>query len=83
MLVHLRIGRTLKFGEKITVKSVEEFRKGIGAEELETVDCLREIISGCRADLVESIKWNGPNFSVGEQDRITLGEVVPVSETGA
>ncbi len=55
------------------MKTVESFRSTLSAKDLATVDCLRRIIMDCRDDLEETIKWNGPNFSVNGHDRITLG----------
>ena len=36
------------------------------------IDCLREIILNAGPDLVEGIKWNGPNYSLFGEDRITM-----------
>ncbi len=33
---------------------------------------LRMIITGCRNEIQENIKWNSPNYSCAGQDRITL-----------
>lgn len=55
------------------MQTVDMFRSSLGAADLATVDCLREIILGSHDDLEESIKWNAPNFSLKGRDRITLG----------
>lgn len=36
------------------------------------IEVLRLIISEANALLEENIKWNGPNYSVGAEDRITM-----------
>lgn len=36
------------------------------------IDTLRSIIVSADSKLEENIKWNGPNYSVGESDRITM-----------
>jgi hypothetical protein len=36
------------------------------------IDQLRAIILGVSSDIEENIKWNGPNYTVGGQDRITI-----------
>lgn len=36
------------------------------------IDELRQYILGANIELKESIKWNGPNFSLGDSDRITM-----------
>lgn len=36
------------------------------------IDQLRNIILSTDETLTENIKWNGPNYSVGGEDRITM-----------
>lgn len=36
------------------------------------IDQLRNDILSASADLTENIKWNGPNYCVGSEDRITM-----------
>lgn len=36
------------------------------------IEKLRELILKAHKDLTENIKWNGPNYSIGDQDRITM-----------
>lgn len=36
------------------------------------IELLREIVLSVDAQLVENIKWNGPNYSIGNLDRITI-----------
>ncbi len=42
------------------------------------IDRLRNIILSADETLTENIKWNGPNYSVGGEDRITM-KTHPVS----
>lgn len=36
------------------------------------IEQLRLIILGANASLTENIKWNGPNYCVNDEDRITM-----------
>lgn len=36
------------------------------------IEVLRLLILNANIELTENIKWNGPNFSFAEQDRITI-----------
>lgn len=36
------------------------------------IELLRLTILGAADTLTENIKWNGPNYSIGEGDRITM-----------
>lgn len=38
----------------------------------DVIDHLRDRIHSARPDLVENIKWNGPNFTHNGEDRITI-----------
>ncbi|MEZ4830361.1 MAG: DUF1801 domain-containing protein [Bacteroidia bacterium] len=42
------------------------------------IERLRETILDAGADLSENIKWNGPNYTSGEDDRITMRIHPPV-----
>ena len=39
---------------------------------LKEIELLREIILSCDKNIIENIKWNGPNYLYNEQDRITM-----------
>ena len=41
-------------------------------EMLEQVNALRKLITDTEPSVVESLKWNAPNFSIGGEDRLTL-----------
>ena len=36
------------------------------------IEALRSIILKTNSQLVENIKWNGPNYGIGNEDRITM-----------
>lgn len=36
------------------------------------IECLRKIIMSTDYELTEGIKWNGPNYSINGEDRITI-----------
>lgn len=38
----------------------------------ETIEELRKIILGTRNDIEENIKWNGPNYKVKDNDRVSV-----------
>jgi hypothetical protein len=42
----------------------------------ETIEELRNIILATRSDIEENIKWNGPNYRVGDNDRVSV-KVLP------
>lgn len=52
---------------------IEAFRSSLDDETLAMIDCLRGIAGSAHPALVESIKWNAPNFALGDMDCITLG----------
>ncbi len=52
---------------------MEEFRAGLAPDRLAAVDALRAIAATAGPELVETIKWNGPNYALDGEDRITLG----------
>ena len=43
-----------------------------------TIEELRKIILGTRIDIEENIKWNGPNYKVNDNDRVSV-KVHPAS----
>lgn len=51
---------------------VTEFLDGLNHSLRKEIECLREIILSTDYDLAEGIKWNGPNYSLYGEDRITL-----------
>jgi uncharacterized protein YdeI (YjbR/CyaY-like superfamily) len=51
---------------------VTEFLDGLNHSLRKEIECLREIILSTDYDLAEGIKWNGPNYSLNGEDRITL-----------
>jgi hypothetical protein len=36
------------------------------------IEKLRQLILSAEGNLIENVKWNGPNYSVGDDDRITM-----------
>lgn len=42
----------------------------------EDIEALRQLILGTREDIEENIKWNGPNYRVQDQDRVSM-KVLP------
>jgi len=51
---------------------VTEFLDGLNHSLRKEIEYLREIILSTDYDLAEGIKWNGPNYSLNGEDRITL-----------
>lgn len=43
------------------------------------IDHLREILLSAASDLSENIKWNGPNYTHRDEDRITM-RVQPITQ---
>ena len=39
---------------------------------LETIEEFSKIILGTRSDMEENIKWNGPNYKVKDNDRVSI-----------
>jgi len=39
---------------------------------IQAIEYLRELILSVELELVETIKWNGPNYQYKQEDRITL-----------
>lgn len=55
------------------MSEVDQWRADCAPDALAIVDALRALIRDGGPGLVETIKWNAPNFAQGGQDRITLG----------
>ncbi|SEI56661.1 protein of unknown function (DU1801) [Dyadobacter sp. SG02] len=53
-------------------KDVTRFLDELGHPLRPEIEALRQIILDASAMLEENIKWNGPNYSVGAEDRITV-----------
>lgn len=51
---------------------VSKFLDGLNHPLRAEIEYLREIIINATSGLSENIKWNGPNYSFEEQDRITM-----------
>lgn len=55
------------------MSEVVSWRAQCDPRELPAIDALRAIAMEAGPNLVESIKWNAPNFAQDGEDRITLG----------
>ena len=53
-------------------KDVTEFLDSMGHPMRNEFEFLRKIIMSSSIEIKEGIKWNGPNYSIGNEDRITL-----------
>ena len=53
-------------------KEVTEFLDRLNHPQRSEIDSLRTIILQANSELVENIKWNGPNYSFRDEDRITM-----------
>lgn len=53
-------------------ESVLEFLDAKALPHRDVIDALRKLIKESVPELQENIKWNGPNFSLNGEDRITL-----------
>lgn len=53
-------------------ESVLEFLDSKAVPHRDVIDALRKLIQESVPELQENIKWNGPNFSLNGEDRITL-----------
>lgn len=51
---------------------VTEFLDALHHPLRQEIEALRFIILQANASLEENIKWNGPNYSVGAEDRVTM-----------
>lgn len=59
-------------GQSNLNKEVTYFLDSLNLSLRDEVECLREIIMGAGYELTESVKWNGPNYSINGEDRITI-----------
>ena len=53
-------------------KTTAEFFADQETEKLEQVMAIREVLFNAEPKLIESIKWNAPNYSFHGEDRITF-----------
>jgi hypothetical protein len=51
---------------------VTEFLDELNHPFRQELEELRKMILGVREDVEENIKWNGPNYKVGEHDRVSV-----------
>ena len=58
---------------------VTDFLRGKNHPENELIEKLREVILSTDDSLEEAIKWNGPNYSIKGEDRITMRLFPPKS----
>lgn len=68
--------QTYSFNNEVT-----NFLDGLNHPFRAEIDELRKLILSTNADLSENIKWNGPNYSIGENDRITMRIQPPKKQT--
>jgi hypothetical protein len=55
---------------------VTKFLDGLNHPFRETIEELRKLILATRSDIEENIKWNGPNYKVRDNDRVSV-KVLP------
>jgi hypothetical protein len=53
-------------------KEVSAFLDNLNHPFRKEIDVLRNCILAANKDLTENIKWNGPNYCFGNEDRITM-----------
>ncbi|GGM96046.1 hypothetical protein GCM10010967_31960 [Dyadobacter beijingensis] len=53
-------------------EEVTRFLDGLDHPLREEIEILRQIILDAVPSLAENVKWNGPNYSVGAEDRVTM-----------
>lgn len=53
-------------------EEVSEFINKLNHPQLDQIQWLRNLILSSSFNVNENIKWNGPNFSINNKDRITL-----------
>lgn len=53
-------------------ENVTQFLDGLSHPLRNEIEALRSIILAADSRLSENIKWNGPNYAVGVEDRITM-----------
>jgi len=54
-------------------KEVTEFLNSLNHPFRNEIEYIRKIILNTGIGLTENIKWNGPNYSFNNEDRITMG----------
>lgn len=52
--------------------SVPDFLDALAPERRGEAELLRSLVLSAHPDLVESIKWNAPNYSLGNTDLLTM-----------
>lgn len=65
-------GQTIKLN-----KEVSEFLDKLNHPFRKEIELLRQVILSSNTKLEETIKWNGPNYSIGNDDRITMRIMPP------
>ncbi len=58
---------------------VTRFLDSLGHPLRNEIDVLRSIILSADTRLNENIKWNGPNYSIGGEDRVTM-KILPATK---
>lgn len=53
--------------------AVSAWLDGVSTTDRAGLDRLRAMVSTAAPGLTETIKWNAPSFTAGDQDRVTLG----------
>jgi hypothetical protein len=53
-------------------KEVTDFLEGLNLPTRKEIEVLRNCILSANTHLTENIKWNGPNYSCKNEDRITM-----------
>lgn len=53
-------------------KTVNEFLADQPAEKLEQINFIRQLILRIEPSLIENLKWNAPNYTFQNEDRITF-----------
>ena len=53
-------------------KEVSEFINKLNHPQIDQIQWLRNLILSTSFNVNENIKWNGPNYSINNKDRITL-----------
>ena len=52
--------------------SVAEFLDALSPQRRSEAEALRSIVTAAHPGLVETIKWNSPNYSLGDTDLLTM-----------
>ncbi len=53
-------------------KTLEEFYTSLSGDRKAQIEGIRNVIMGAEPRLVETLKWNAPNFVLDGEDRLTL-----------